>query len=76
MIGPGNYDAECTELRERLNADGAILVIVQGERGNGFSCQIPGYLISEMPTILRNVADAMEAECMRISAGVIHGIHP
>lgn len=41
-MGPGKYDAEVTELRQRLKANGILLLVVQGERGSGFSAQLSG----------------------------------
>lgn len=55
-LGPGKYDAEVTELRERLKADGVILLVFGGERGNGFSAQLPLQHTLAMPQILEQVA--------------------
>lgn len=38
-IGPGRYDDELTELREKIGAEGAILIVYNGQRGSGFSAQ-------------------------------------
>lgn len=38
-IGPGKYDHLCTYVREQANAEGAIVVILNGDRGAGFSVQ-------------------------------------
>ena len=55
-FGPGKYDAACTEIRERLHATGIILIVIGGEHGNGFSAQLPGYLVLETPEMLESVA--------------------
>ena len=38
-FGPGKYDDLCTRVREESTAVAAIVVIVGGERGSGFSVQ-------------------------------------
>jgi hypothetical protein len=40
MIGPGKYDDICTEIRERLGAQGVVLVVLNGTRGHGVSQQV------------------------------------
>jgi len=40
MLGPGKYDQDATELRKKYKADGIILVVMNGSKGNGFSVQI------------------------------------
>ena len=37
--GPGIYDDLCTHVRTETKALAAIVIIVEGDRGNGFSCQ-------------------------------------
>ena len=42
-IGPGKYDDLCTLLRERAGigeqGGGVLVIVLGGNRGNGFSCQ-------------------------------------
>ena len=38
-IGPGKYDDLCTYVREASHAQGAIVIILNGDRGAGFSVQ-------------------------------------
>ena len=38
-IGPGKYDAICTYARVQSNASGAVLMILNGKYGSGFSIQ-------------------------------------
>lgn len=40
MIGPGKYDAICTQVREQAFAELAVVIVLNGIRGSGFSCQI------------------------------------
>ena len=38
-LGAGKYDDEVTALRERYHAEGVILLVIRGDRGEGFSMQ-------------------------------------
>lgn len=66
MIGPGKYDAWCTRVREATNARGVILIVVDGEEGQGFSCQ------ADLQTTLR-LPDALEAVARHIRADLQKG---
>jgi hypothetical protein len=58
-FGPGKYDAECTEIRERLKAEGVVLLVFGGNPG--FSAQLPFHLLGRIPSMLRSMADQIEA---------------
>lgn len=60
--GPGIYDDLATIVRKRTNADAVILMVVGGEKGNGFSVQTDLRLLLNLPDILRQMADQLEAE--------------
>jgi hypothetical protein len=62
MIGPGKYDTEASEVMEATRAAGIVLLIVGGDRGEGFSVQGPLSLLVALPGMLREVADAVEAD--------------
>jgi hypothetical protein len=64
-IGPGRYDPEVTELRARLKADGVVLLVFGGERGQGFSAQLTFPLMAMMPQMLREMADEIERSGVR-----------
>lgn len=57
MIGPGKYDDVCTMAREQTEAQAAIVIIVGGKYGQGFSCQAtdPRYL-ANLPAMLELMA--------------------
>lgn len=59
-IGPGKYDDICTVARESAKASAAIVIILDGVSGSGFSCQchaaMPPKRIAEM---LETVAKIM-----------------
>lgn len=59
--GPGKYDAECTRLQEELKAHGVLLVVVGGDRGNGFSVSATLPVVAALPKLLRQVADEIDA---------------
>jgi hypothetical protein len=39
MIGPGKYDQYATLVREATNAQGVVVIVFEGDQGNGFSVQ-------------------------------------
>lgn len=60
--GPGVYDNETTELRQKMEATAVILVVIDGVRGSGFSMQGPPRFTLALPQILRNMADQIERD--------------
>lgn len=62
MIGAGKYDAICTAAREAAKARGAILIVLEGEHGGGFSAQLPLEDTQRIPETLRKIADEIERD--------------
>lgn len=62
MLGPGKYDNLCTYVRTTAKAEGVVLIVLGGESGNGFSCQMPLESQLTLPTMLRRVADTIEED--------------
>jgi hypothetical protein len=62
MNGPGKYDDACTAARETTGAAGALLIIFEGEKGHGFSAQLPVEALVQIPTVLREIADQIEED--------------
>lgn len=60
VIGPGKYDLLCTMARELARAEAAIVIILNGNRGNGFSCQGTPEVTAALPALLRHTADNIE----------------
>lgn len=64
--GPGRYDDLCTYVRERAQAEAAIVIVLGGRHGAGFSVQVEGPRAEEvaarLPGILESMAAAMRAE--------------
>lgn len=53
MTGPGKYDDLCTEVRTKANADGAIVIVLNGDKGSGFSAQLPSEGFGALPQVIR-----------------------
>lgn len=52
-IGPGKYDEICTIVREDTNARAAVVIILGGRYGSGFSVQAEGRdLTAHLPDLL------------------------
>lgn len=59
--GPGKYDDLCTYVREKAEAEGAIILIFNGNKGEGFSVQVrDGETVRRLPDILRRLARSIE----------------
>jgi hypothetical protein len=61
MLGPGKYDSLCTKVREEAKAAGAIVLIFDGEKGSGFSCQATLEITNNLANMLRSMADQIES---------------
>lgn len=61
-VGPGKYDAVCTSVFEITRARAAIVIVFDGAAGTGFSVTSEGGLVLDIPKVLRNVADQIEAD--------------
>lgn len=62
MIGPGKYDDLCTYVRKKAEAQGALILIINGNKGLGFSCQMTLNDALRLPIMLRVMADEIEAD--------------
>jgi len=63
--GPGKYDDLCTFCREHAQARGAILLIIDGNKGEGFSAQTTPDILVRLPQILRVVADQLSQDLLQ-----------
>lgn len=59
-LGPGKYDQLCTDAREGAQAEGAILIVLNGQFGHGFSIQATAEITVALPGLLRQVAKNIE----------------
>jgi hypothetical protein len=64
MVGAGKYDDLCTEARRKAKAEGAILIILNGEKGQGFSVQATLDVLVRLPQMLRHMADDIEKDAI------------
>jgi hypothetical protein len=63
VIGPGKYDELCTAAREEAKAVAVVLIVINGEHGNGFSCQTHDLtLLAKIPDVLEQVAAGIRAD--------------
>jgi hypothetical protein len=60
--GPGKYDGALTKAREELRCIGAVLIVFGGEKGDGFSVQVPEFLLHKLPGLLRFMAGEIEKQ--------------
>lgn len=61
-IGPGKYDPVCTLVREMTSAKGAIVIVFDGQHGDGFSCQADVETTLRLPEVLEHMARQMRAD--------------
>ena len=63
MIGGGKYELEALHARKVTDADGLVLIVMNGIKGHGFSCAFANpELAALLPAALRSVADQVEAD--------------
>lgn len=68
MNGPGKYDSVVTEVRERLNAAGVLMMVIDGPEGHGMSVQ--GTLAGNM-----EMADMLEQMASQLRKDTITAAH-
>jgi hypothetical protein len=61
-IGVGKYNHLCTYVRKQANADGALVIIIGGKLGSGFSIQAPLVLQLQLPDVLESMAKQIRAD--------------
>lgn len=61
-VGPGKYDDEATLVQKRTNALGVILIVIGGDKGEGFACQATLEVTLALPAMLRSIADQIETD--------------
>jgi hypothetical protein len=68
MIGPGKYDAEATLVMESAKAAGVIIIVIDGDRGEGFSIQATLEVTLLLPKMLRMIADDLDPAVSALSS--------
>ena len=61
-IGPGKYDDLCTYVREKTQASGVLVVVINGNKGEGFSCQADLKTMLIVPDILETIAKQLRKD--------------
>jgi len=61
-IGPGIYDDICNAARISTNAEGVLLIIINGNKGTGFSCDAQEEYIHCVPDVLEDIAKGIRKE--------------
>ena len=61
-VGPGKYDALTSIVRKRAAAKGAIVMVIDGRHGSGFSVQATTEVTAQLPRLLRVIADRIEQD--------------
>ena len=63
LNGPGKYDDQCMSVMVSTNAVGVMVLVVDGERGNGVSFKtIEPDLLRVMPAMLEQIAAQLRAD--------------
>lgn len=65
MNNPGKYDDICTMARVATQADGAVLIIMNGTKGGGFSVQVPPELLIYLPSMLTYIAKEIQKDLVK-----------
>ena len=60
--GGGKYDTLATIARQTAEADGIIMLIINGDMGSGFTVQAESHIAKYLPGLLRDMADEIETQ--------------
>lgn len=70
-LGAGRYDDELTaavraaKVKEPTVMGGVLILCTPNGEGSGFSCQLPMSVLVSLPSVLRQVADQIDADLAR-----------
>jgi hypothetical protein len=67
---PGKYDDLCTHVREETKADGVLVVIWGGEKGNGLSWDGNMFITLAMPDLLETLAKIIRHDMRKAARNV------
>lgn len=68
-LGPGKYDEECMDVLNKTGALSAMVIVIEGTRGTGFSVKASIGVQRALPGILRAVADQMQEDNQKMGLG-------
>jgi hypothetical protein len=60
--GPGKYDDITTLVRDVTEAEGVALIVINGNKGRGFSVQGSERFIERLPDVLEDMARSIRAQ--------------
>ena len=67
--GKGKYGDACEDLVKKLEAKGIVLIVLDGQRGNGMSVSAPYWefggmmeLMQQLPELLHGIANSIAAQ--------------
>ena len=66
---PGKYDNLCTLVRKRAKAKAALVIVVDGEKGHGFSAQGDLQTLLGVPDMLEYVARQLRGQTRAVKPG-------
>lgn len=69
LRGKGKYDALLTEAREKADAFGGVLMIIDGNKGGGFSVQATQEILIQLPDMLENIAKSLRSDLNQSNKG-------
>lgn len=58
--GPGKYQSHVMRVREELEADGIILLVIGGKLGHGLGVMLDSRIKNDVPQWLRLIAEQIE----------------
>ncbi len=61
FLEPGKYHDECMHVHATTNSKATVLIVLGGDRGDGFAVHAPRLLQLGMPKMLRVLADSIES---------------
>jgi len=64
-IGPGKYDDLCTKVREQTHARGVLLIVIGGDKGQGFACEADLSTTLLLPDLLEDVARSIRVDMQK-----------
>ena len=62
MLGQGSYDDEHEAVHNKTGAQSSILIVLNGNKGNGMSCKFAKEHLRLIPDLLRTVANNITPE--------------
>lgn len=72
-VGAGKYDDLATTVREQAHARGVIVIVIGGDKGEGFAMQADLYTLMTLPPMLRHIADQIERDSGLVVVEAKHG---